>query len=203
MTIAYLIYNNTNYGSGTISSIAGNNYTIAKSIAIPQIINTQNKSFYWNLTLNDATNVVTGSREQNVSNLTIGDCSTSSYVLYNFTLKDEEDKTTLAGATLNSLAKVNLQLYSFGSGSEVESYNVTYSATNPFAVCINTNLSNSNFYHDLQIQYGATGYATELYHIQNITLNSSSLYQNISLYDLNSTDSQAFKIIFRSSSSSR
>jgi len=199
LTTAYLIYNNTNYGAGTIVNVAGNNYTVTKSITTPSITSSSNMTFYWNLTLDNGVNSTTHLlNNQTVNPLTLDDCSTGTYVLYNFTIKDEELRTNLDNTTYNTFGDLNFQLFDLNRDI-IMNYSNSY-VTNSFSICLNAELSGTTEYlYDMQVQYGGDGYSTEFYHAQNETLNSTQLYNNISLYDLNLTDAQSFKLIFRDS----
>lgn len=194
ITAANLTYNNTQY-AGVISNHGGNNFTISKSITAPIVNVNTNISFFWNISQGSLYYNITP-KNQTVINLGVDDCSVNKVILYNFTSVDEENEIQLGNVT----AKLNLQLYSYGSSSVLSSYNKSAS-TNPFAICLNQTLSGTNkLTNDLQLQYVSPNHAEELYYIQNATLNSSTFNQNITLYDLNSSKSQIFTIIFRDSS---
>ena len=195
ITSAILRQNNTN-NVGTISNHGSNNFTVTKTITAPKVSANTNKSFYWNIIQGTLNYNLTG-KNQTILNLGIDNCSTNTDVLYNFTIKNEENLAELT----NTIVNLNIQIYGFATTNLIQSYNKTYTSENPFAVCLNNNLSNGGeFSHDAQIQYEVTGYVQELYHIQNETVNSSSFLHEINLYPLNSSDSQIFKIIFRDSS---
>jgi len=197
ITAANFSYNNTNY-LGTISDHGSNNFTLSRTITAPTVTTDTNLTFYWNITQGTLNYNLTG-KNQTVINLLIDNCTTNSVVLYNFTIRNEENLTKLSSAT--TTARINLQIYGFATTNLIQEYNKTYTNINPFAVCLNDSLSTGGaFSNDVEIQYEADGYVTELYYIQNETITSASFNQNISLYDLNSSDSQVFKIIFRDSS---
>ena len=197
ITAANFSYNNTNY-LGTISDHGSNNFTLSRTITAPTVTTDTNLTFYWNITQGTLNYNLTG-KNQTVINLAIDNCTTNSVVLYNFTIRNEENLTKLSSAT--TTARINLQIYGFATTNLIQEYNKTYTNINPFAVCLNDSLSTGGaFSNDVEIQYEADGYVTELYYIQNETITSASFNQNISLYDLNSSDSQVFKIIFRDSS---
>ncbi len=197
ITAANLSYNNTNY-LGTLSDHGSNNFTLTKTIIAPTVEANINKTFYWNITQGSLNYNLTG-KNQTIVNLVIDNCSANTIVLYNFTIRNEENLTNLSSAT--TTARINLQMYGFATTTSIQEYTNIYNNINPFAVCLNSSLSTGGMFSgDVQVQYEATGYVTELYHIQNETITSSDFNQNISLYDLNETDSQIFKIIFRDSS---
>ncbi len=195
ITSASLRYNNTN-NVGTISNHGVNNFTVTETIIAPAVSADTNKSFYWMLTQGSLEYNVT-SQNQTVLNLGIDDCSTHNSTFYNFTIRNEENLSKLTSTT----ARLNLQIYGYATSNLIQSYNKTYTSVNPFTVCLNNNLSTGGqFSYDMQVQYKATGYVQKLYHIQNETANSTNFLNEIDLYDLNETDSQVFKIIFRDSS---
>lgn len=199
ITQGNLSYNSTE-NLGTINDHGGNNFTVSETVNVLSVASDTNLSFYWNITQGGFYYAL-GGQNQTVFNLNIDNCSAETHVLYNFTLVDEEEQTTISGSGQNTSGKIDLQITSPTTGLEINSFNKSYSKINPFAVCLNTNLSNGqNFLIDVQIQYGADDYETEFYHIQNETINTSSFPTNITLYDLNSSDSQLFEIIFRDSS---
>ena len=199
ITIANLSYNSTE-NLGTISNHGSNNFTVIKTITTTAVSEDINISFFWNITQGSFNNNV-ATKNQTILVLDIDDCSTNTHVLYNFTIVDEENQTILSPSFQNTSANINLQIYGFATTILVGEFNKSYSEINPFAVCLNNSLSSEDsFSHDIQIQYVADGYAPELYYIQNKTINSSTLNTNITLYDLNESDSQIFKIIFRDSS---
>jgi len=197
ITAANLSYNSTNY-LGTLSSHGSNNFTLTRTVTAPTVIEDTNKTFYWNITQGTLNYNLTG-KNQTVVNLVIDNCTDNTIVLYNFTIRNEENLTNLSSTT--TTARINLQIYGFATTNLIQEYTKLYTNINPFAVCLNSSLSTGGtFSNDVQVQYEATGYVTEIYHIQNETITSSDFNQNISLYDLNETDSQVFKIIFRDSS---
>lgn len=199
ITLANLSYNNEQ-NIGALGTLA--NYTIYDTVAAPLVTSDTNYTFFWNLTFGDGTYYAIPSHQQNVSNLGIGNCSYFTNVIYNFTLKDEESQAELNESALSNIGGfVDLDLYVFGTDDVVANFSQTYNQTNPFAVCTNTTFSSGQNYNiDTQVQYFATGYSTELYHIQNATLNSTNLNQNITLYDLLTASTQIFEIIFKDSS---
>lgn len=199
ITVAYINYNNTNV-VGTISS-DGNNYVLSKNVVAPPLSTTQNISFFWNITMSDGYNFATASQNQSVSPIVINATCTGMTTLFNFTLADEINQLVLNGAGNVTSFKFDLDLYSSDRTSLLEEYFAESLSTNPSAICINNNLSGGESYSlDLQVQYGATSYSTELYHIERKVINSTTLHQNITLYDLNSSLTQNFRLLARDTS---
>lgn len=199
VTIANLSYNNgQNLGviGGTTSG-----YTIYKSVIAPTVTTDTNYTFFWNLSFSDGTYYAFDSLEQNVTNLAMDDCSTYTNVIYNFTLKDENTRTELNGSAINSVGgRVDIDLYSYGTTTQIANFSNLYNQTNPFAVCLSNALASGEDYNiDAQVQYFTDSYSTEIYNIQNETMNSTNLNQNISLYDLLTANAQVFEIIYKGS----
>ena len=195
ITYAILYYNSTAY-PGTINNHGSNNFTITKTLTAPSVDADTNISFNWSLTQAE-TNYSTTTHTQQVNNLGIDDCSVYTHMLYNFTIVSEETQLLLG----STIARLNLQIYGSSGNTLIEAFNKTYTATNPFTVCLSTNLSTGGtFTENLQVQYLATNYSTELYHLQNETITIADFPTNITLRDLNSSAAQIFKIIFRDSS---
>ena len=192
-------YNSTTYQASFTTN--GNNYSASRTLVTPTInYSSMLIPFYWTIYSSNGNAYNSSTNNQNVTQITLDDCSTNAIVLYNFTIKDEADQYTLNATANSTFAKIDLQIYPVGSSSLFLQFNKTYNQTNPFAICLNANLSNAQYSTTSVIEYKATGYQIEFYNIQNSTLNDSLLYQNISLYDLLTTSAQPFKLIVKDSS---
>jgi len=196
ITLANLSYNSSE-NTGTINNHGGNNFTVTKTITVPPVSEDTNISFYWNIT-QGTLNYALDTKNQTVLNFEIDDCTINGEVLYNFTIVDERTQKKLTPVGNNTDAKVDMEIRGFGTTTLIEQFNKSYSKINPFAVCFNS--TDGLFNIDVQIQYDANGYEVEFYHIQNATINSANFPTNITLFDLNSTDSQLFKLIIKDSS---
>jgi len=200
ITIANLSYNN----GQNIGVLGGSNpnYTIYKTVTAPTVAADTNFTFFWNLSFNDGSYYSLDSHQQNVTSIGVDNCSDYSVVLYNFTLADENSKIELNESVINSIgAKVDLTLYALGTSTLFANYSHLYNQTNPFALCLSNSLASGEAYNvNVQVQYFADSYSTELYNIQNETMNSTNLNQNITLYDLLTANAQVFEIIYRDSS---
>lgn len=193
---AILVYNGTSY-NGTINNRGNGNITITKTLTSQQVGSDTNVSFYWNVSATGETTKTFDTHNQILLNINIDDCSANSNVLYNFTIVNEETQTKLNATGDDTQGKIDMQLY--GAGAVLlNQFNKTYNQTNSFAICFNS--TGGTFTIDTQVQYGASGYETELYNIQNETINSTDFPTNITLYDLNTTNSQVFKLIVKDSS---
>jgi len=199
VTVAYLNYNNTNY-FGSISS-SGTTYYVDRNIVAPTVGSTTNITFYWNLTFSNGFIYSLPELNQSVSPITINSTCTGMYSIYNLTLVDELTQAMIDGTLHTSSIKVDLDLYNTDRSTLLKNYYNEFSQTNPSAFCIDNNLSAGEEYSlDLQIQYNAINYSTEIYHIYNYILNSNSLNQNITLYNLPTTNTQKFELLVRDTS---
>ncbi len=199
ITIGNLSYNSTGY-LGSISQ-SGNNFTITKTLATPTVTTNTNMPFFWKITQADGFVYNYTSKNQTLNNIGMDNCSINGNVLYNFTLKNERLQTAMpVGVDDDTTSQVNLQLYSYGTTNLIQSLNLNQVDMNSFSVCFNNTFADEKYNLDAQIKYSSNNYETEYYHIQNSTINNASFTTNITLYDLNSTESQAFKLIYKDSS---
>jgi len=194
---ATLVYNNTNF-AGVIINPSDNLYSVYKNLQVPTTSVQVNNTFYWTLYLSNGVNGNSTRHNQSVSTVAFDNCSANTIILYNFTIADEKTKTTLNNSFWNTSGKINLQIYTLNTTTLIQNYSFLYNATNPFVVCINNNLSSGESYTiDTQVQYGASAYSTELYHIQRDTLNKNDIGTNITLYDLDNANTQKFDIFYK------
>jgi len=199
ITLAYLIYNGTSY-LGTINSTS-NIYSLTKNQIATTVSAETNISFYWNITMSDGFNKLITTKNQTVKPITINETCTGRYTIFNFTLVDEINQGKLNANPQNTSIKVNLDLYSSDRSLQLLNYFHEFSEINPAGICIGDDLSSNEEYSlDIQIEYTALGYSNEFYNIERYVLNSSTLNNNITLYDLNTTDTQKFKLIVRDTS---
>lgn len=196
--LANFYYNNTKYIG--IQNGSGVTTDFYKTISIPNVVAKDNQSLYWTIGLNDGSwhyyNLSISN--QTVDILTIDNCSTNSWVVYNFTIKDEKTQTKLNPTTQNTTAKITFSIYTLDRNTIIANISTSYVKKNSFAICLNNNLSDAGIYStDLQLQYYADAYSKEFYHIQRAILNDSSRSNNISLYDLDNTTTQKFTITYK------
>jgi len=198
INIAYLNYNNTNY-TGSIST-SGNIYTLTRSIVAPLISATTNVSFNWILVM-DGYQKDKDSLNQTIKEVEIVSNCTDRYVIYNLTMEDEQLKTKINQTLYNTSIKFDMTLYDISRTSIIQTYSNNSLRINPTTICIDNNLSGGEqFVMDIQIKYNAINYSEEMYYIENYILTSSTLNQNLTLYDLKSADAQKFKLIARNPS---
>lgn len=190
---ATLYYNNTAYTSTKTGS--NNNFLFSNSLITPDVSAATNISFYWTLSFYNGTTYEyynTSIYNQSITSLAMDNCTTNTRQLFNFTIKDERLQTNLANTTV----EVAFNLYS----SDYSAYFLNYSASlsyNPIRICLsNTFSGNETYYLEGTVSYLASGYAKEYYNFRNYSITNSTFATAIILYDLNSSDSTDFKLIF-------
>lgn len=197
--VGRLNYNGTNY----IATQTGNSF--ARTINIPIVTSQQNISFYWTFDLihnSTSTDYVNStSHPQTINTLGIDNCSVYTNVLFNFTLKDEDTQTKINATQQNSSIKTTFTFYNLDRTLSLLTYSTFFNKTNPASICFNGAFPLTSQYSvDGVVEYTASGYANELYNIQNYTLTNSTTNQSIFLYDLVSTNAQPFRITYKDSS---
>jgi len=199
---AVINYNGTNYGSTKTEN--GDNVNFNATLTIPAVSNSTTFSFYWIIFLTNSTgtyNYTSPMHSQTVIPFSIDDCSVNSVLLYNFTIRDENSQNILNGTGNNTEGKVDISVYSPLTREVVDTYSHSYKKTNPFQVCVSSNLSGrEQFELEALIEYSANNYRTEYYNIKNKTLNNNSLNSQVNLYDVLTSQSQPFKIILKDAS---
>ena len=186
-----LNYNGTDYSSITATDLGSNQFNLSKTIYIPVGVSgfsSENRSFFWNITVVDIT---TGSTfiqtsdtyNQNVTELKFGLCSSVlTTPMLNFTLYDE----TL-GTQINSTANAVTFQTTFKIGGHWSFMNKTVSVNNlsvdasEFDFC--TNNPTNVFYTDMESFYEAVGFTGKNYYLTNATLTNTT--NEINLYLLN------------------
>lgn len=189
----YLNYNGSLY-EGTITSLGGGYYSIYKNLNSPSVTTTINQSFYWTVFLAGGESFNTTTYNQTVTNFELGNCSVNTILLFNLSLYDEEDQEFLTNSSYNTSIKTNV-IISNARGDQISQYNQSF-ITNPASICINDS-SITNYFLDLEVEYSAVERRVEHYNIQHYLLNSSTLAQNISLYDLNNSLATRFIITYK------
>jgi len=200
ITIAYLNYNGTNY-LGSIREVDGN-YIITRNQTAPGVSTLTNISFYWNITKSDGFGILTDSQNQTINPIVINDtCGAGMYSIYNFTIADEVTQEILNPVDYDTSIKIDLNLYTSDRLTNLVHYYKEVLKINPFAICIDNNLSNNETYSlDFQVQYSSLNHTKEFYNLERYVLNSDTLYQNLTLYNLDTTNAQEFRLIVRDSS---
>ena len=200
ITQAYLNYNNTSYTS-TITSV-GDVYTGSINQKAALLTTKTNIPFFWNITFASGFNYISSTLHQSVSPIVINStCSGGMNVIYNFTSIDELTQAKINGITGNVSMNIELKTYSPDRSLLIDTFSANFNGTNSVSICIASNLSNNEEYAmDLQLQYRATSYSNEFYNVWNGSLNSNTLHNNISLYDLPTASTKNFKILVRDDS---
>lgn len=181
-------YNGT--GFPAVASTTATNTIITSTFAIPSVDSTVNRSFFWSFDV-DGVGVNTSSSNQSVTDFNVDNCTTNTNIILNFSVVDEEFQTTL-------LADIEVDVNVFNSDRSitVANFSGSFNSTSA-AICLNTPLLNTTLYFlDSIVKYSAPGYEIEYYNILNSTLTNNTAAQNITLFDLNSTDSTPFRITF-------
>ena len=137
------------------------------------------------------------SHNQSVITLTIDNCTTNTVTILNYTLKDEDNQTKLGGSGFNTEISVDVSIYTLGTTIEIVNFSNTFSEINPAAVCLSNNLGDTKFRMDVSTVYSSKNRETEHHYLQNYTLTNTTTFQNISLYNLNSSRSTAFLITYK------
>ncbi len=199
ITIKDLFYNGTSKGAGTLTTIAGNNYSIIKNIEIPDISAAGNRTFYWNISLDDGTNFNSREINQYTTALALDDCSTYGTLVLNYSLKDEATQSVLSlSPNLNSTIDIHVNIFTTDTSTLITNYSKRYTNdTNPQICIVNEALNNSKYLMDTTTRYTASGYSTEYYNSQSFSLTNNSIPQTINLFDLKTADSTDFLITFK------
>ena len=194
ITIANLIYNGTSYSNSFSQS--GNESILTIDFLVPNVDADINLTFFWSLTLLDGQIINLTSHNQTVIVLSLDDCSVNTVVLYNYTVVDEKNQSILSNP-FNTTTELNINLLDITRQNYIVNFSKKYLKINPFAVCINKNLSSSTYLVDSIVKYEAVGYSIEYYNIINATITNSTIPVDITLYDLFSADATEFKITFK------
>ena len=156
-----------------------------------------NITFYWTVELESGYKTNTTLHNQTVLNLQIDDCSSYTNLLFNFTSVDESSQDQLVGATDNTSIKLDLVLFNLYNSSINFTYNKFYNQTNPAAVCLDPELNGANLRMNALVEYTASDKFVEFYNIQNYSLTNLTSAQNITLYNLEESEGQEFKITYK------
>jgi len=194
------IFNYNNTQSTSIIGGTGDNRLITSSITVPSVNSNVNKTFLWELSLTDLSNSQTvlsntSINNQSVLNLAVDNCTAFTTPLFNFTVVDEELQTFIINATIETAINI------FDRDRSELVANVSNSFNNPVSICINVNLTNTTVFSlDTIVRYEAVEtHANEYFNIVNTTLNINFTEQNITLFDLNLSDSTEFQLTFAGS----
>ena len=177
--------------SASINSLGDIRILSVSNFEIPSYAVETNVSFYWSLTLNDASVINLTSRNQTVTTIALDNCSGYTNQLFNISLYDEEVLTPLLGTIELYYEVLNVPNY-----NTIQNYSGKFTNVSNTLVCSEANLSGQNLVYSTEIRYYADDYATELYHIQRGSLDES---ETIGLYDLALNDTTEFKATYENS----
>ncbi len=198
--LGILYHNNTPIASTSKLNI-DNEAIFTAIVASPQLSKNTNISFHWEVRLiNNTINFFnTTSLLQDTRDVSIDDCGSNSFVLYNFSLRDERTQVILNGTEFNSTIEVNIDIFAVGETTPLIEFNQNYTHNENPRVCFETDLGSTQYQVDAIIRYQADLYSAEFYHIQNSTIVNDSLNQNIDLFDLLSSENTDFLITYKGS----
>ncbi len=191
-----LVYNLTNATVGTrVGDDTNGRYS--KDIVIDSDFGGTNSTFYWQFAFTNSTSTRffnSSTQTQTVNDLQIDNCTTFTNVIFNFTVVNEELQTFLPSATLETAINI------FDESRENLIINFSNSQTNPATFCLDSNLTaNSSFSLDTIVKYDEPVHALEFYNIVNFSLTNNTQRQDITLFDLNISDSTEFQLTFTGS----
>lgn len=197
---AVLWWNGTEYSGTTTTS--GANILLSRTITIPSGVGTKN--WFWSLTFTNGVNFNLSNNNQIVTALSIDNCATGTFVIYNFTMRDETTRKILNGSGNSTAFKIDLLISPYGTsplGSEPYlNYSNSFNNTNPVLICLGSNINNTRYRTDIVASYSATGYVQKFYYADNLTLTNSTPnvvgVGKIDLHDLLLTDSTSFLFSF-------
>lgn len=189
---AVLNYNGTTFFADT--SCDGFNCAISKTIDVLLVdgaLESQNKSFFWNITTFDGSSSSTftvATLQQNVSRIHIEQCdATYTTQALNFTAFDEGDSSRINPFYFAG----DFEVW-FGGGGVKRSNSFSNSSSTEFPLCISP--TTQNYFTDATIEYSdvqnSTTYDTRNYFFQQDIINST--LQSIPLFLLDSDDSTSF-----------
>ncbi len=194
-------YNNTIF-SPTISTIGGDTI-LTNQILITGLPTSANRTLFWELDfINQDTSSVfsfnTTEENQSVLNLAIDDCSVFTNEILNFTMVDEETQVIFEIPATNATMDIAINIFDSLRQSLILEFSNNFTTINPIRICLESALLNDSDYSlDTIVNYEVDGlYASEFYNIVNATLNANFTAREITLFDLNISDSTPFLLTF-------
>lgn len=187
---ATLVYNNTNY-PGSITSLGGFDYNISRAISVPSLTSSTNFTFYWNVTLSNGQSYNTTFRNQTVAPVFIDNCGVFTSRILNYTVYDEDTRLILNPPTYNTTIEAYVRLSDVQGN--VYTYFVNQTNANNLSVCVSPAISSAT-YLSSDVKYYSTDHVIEYHLLENVTINSTLIPLNYSLYDLAINSSQEFLV---------
>ena len=168
------IWYDGNNTASPFSVISGRNYNATLSdFIVPKVDANKVVNVFWEINFGSVQANTTTST-QHINDFGIDDCSSNTAVLYNFSVVDEALQTQITSDAAGDVqGEIDLEIRSYSSTNILASFNQTYNQTNPFAVCLNSNLTEIKYNIDTQVQYEAENKYREFYHILSLNLNQS------------------------------
>ena len=198
VTSAKLYYNGTGHTSSL--GISDDYVVLSNTLTISDVNAVENVSFFWSIILNDTSVINTTLSNQTIISILVDNCSTYTFPLYNLTMRNEENKSILNATEYKTYIEVEIVLRDRVYNELVANYSDSFSEINPVTICINEDIDGNSLRADSIFKYKAEKMTEEYFHVQNFTFDSTSMYQNISLYPVNVSKGQEFKITYRDSS---
>ncbi len=195
LTVVNLNYNASIF-SGTISNLGDDFYFITRTMSIPNFNEESNVSFFWEFTDSSSFEANSTLNNQTVQVITLDNCGSNTVLIYNYTLRDEENQSII----INNFTEIEINIDFFSEDRSVDILNFSrkYEEINPAQVCLNINLSSTKYSIDSIVKYQETeSYVIEYYNIQGFILQNSTIPQDIGLFDLTTPDSTDFQITFK------
>ena len=192
------IYN----GSVTSADIDSTNFPIiiaSESLVIPNVDAQINLTFFWNI-ISSSSNLNTSATNQTVSTLSLDNCSSFTNVLFNYNMVDENTQLELSGTGENVSLEVAITIFDSAETITILNFSTTFNQTNPNSICSLTNLFNgTTFVLDSTTKYSSGTREIEYYNIRDFIINNETSIQNITLFDIKSSESTDFQITFKNS----
>lgn len=168
---AFFLFNNTIYtvSNSNISQI----YNSSAIILAPQVtLPSENKTFFFNYTL-FGFNFTTDSLAQNLTTLSLDNCSANSRVVFNISNFDEESPAT----PLIYSAQMTFGYWA-DSRENAINFSGSFEGLSSYRICLN---GNQTIFTDAYILYNATNGFTQRWYLQNESI--ANYTKNVSLYN--------------------
>ena len=198
---ANLTWNNTNMGF-TSKQVTANSIIFIKNLIIPFGSGNTTGTYInwtWNYSISNTTGAlydhnITSLEDARIYTISVDDCSALSVKILNFTIYDEASKRyeNLSNVSI----EINVLLSNFGNTTPLFNYSKVATMVNTTYICVPTGvLGFASYRMDVVTRYSSQGHVVEFDYIDAYNL-SNEIMQNISLYDLLTTDSTSFLVNF-------
>ncbi len=113
---------------------------------------------------------------------------------------DENTQLELSGTGENVSLEVAITIFDSAETITILNFSTTFNQTNPNSICSLTNLFNvTTFVLDSTTKYSSGTREIEYYNIRDFIINNETSIQNITLFDIKSSESTDFQITFKNS----